>query len=107
MHEYQYNTVYEPIDHKFRHRTGLKELEGWLKRKLENPPKNESDCMEYKNQIMWLGMKELVRMVKVRCEDEGSLIEEIWEQTWKICQDVILFLSGSMRDLRRNFNDEL
>lgn len=82
-------------------------MEGWLRKKLETPPKNETDCVEYKNQIMWLGMKELIRMVKIRCEDEGALIEAIWEQTWKICKDIILFLSNNMNDLRKNFNNEL
>jgi hypothetical protein len=31
--------LYDSVDYKFRHRTGVKELEAWLKKKLDNPPK--------------------------------------------------------------------
>lgn len=54
------------VHSKFTHRTGLKELENWFKTKLADPDPN-SDIYEYKNAIVGLGMKELIRLLKTRC----------------------------------------
>ena len=42
---------------------------------------------------MGVGMKELVRIISKRCQEEGRMAEEIWELTWAICREIILHLS--------------
>jgi hypothetical protein len=47
--------------------------------------------------IMAVGMKDLIRIVNKRCLEEGKMIEEIWELTWSICREIILYLSNRAR----------
>ena len=44
--------------------------------------------------IMAVGMKELIRIITKRCYEEGKLIEEIWEATWAICREIIIYLGN-------------
>jgi len=39
------------------HRSVIRELDEWLKIKLQNPPCNYNESIEYKNMIMGVGMK--------------------------------------------------
>ena len=47
--------------------------------------------------IMGVGMKELIRLIGRRCNEEGRIAEEIWELTWGICREIILYLSKRAR----------
>ncbi len=46
--------------------------------------------------IVGLGMKELVRILKTRCHEEGSLVERMWKTTWNIYHEVIDYLNGEL-----------
>lgn len=71
----------------------MRELEDWLGEKLRSPPTSTEESIEYKNMIMGVGMKELIRIIGRRCSEEGRMAEEIWELTWSICREIILYLS--------------
>jgi hypothetical protein len=43
-------------------------LEEWLKDKLKKPPQNYEESVDYKNMIMGIGMKELIRIIGRRCD---------------------------------------
>ena len=68
-------------------------MEEWLRESLKNPPTSAEETLEYKQMIMGVGMKELVRVISKRCQEEGRMVEEIWELTWAICREIILNLS--------------
>lgn len=53
----------------------MRELEEWLKTKLKQPPTTAEDTIEYKNMIMGVGMKELIRIIGKRCNEEGRIAE--------------------------------
>jgi len=80
------NYAPKKLDHQLNHRSVVRELEEWLKQKLKNPPQNYEESVEYKNMIMGIGMKELIRIISKRCSEEGRIAEEIWELTWSICR---------------------
>jgi hypothetical protein len=46
---------------------------------------------------MGIGMKELIRIIGKRCGEEGRVAEEIWELTWSICREIIVYLSKRAR----------
>lgn len=75
------------------HRTVIKELQEWLRVKLQNPPTTIEDSIEYKNMIMGIGMKEVIRLIGTRCAEEANTVNEIWELTWGICREIIIYLS--------------
>ena len=81
------------LDTHFNHRTVIKELQEWLREKLKNPPLNYEDSIEYKNMIMGMGMKEIIRIINTRCAEEANMVNEVWELTWLICREIILYLS--------------
>lgn len=58
----------------FSRRTVLKDLQDWLEVKLKNPPLTHEDSIEYKNMIMGVGMKEVIRLIGTRCAEEANLV---------------------------------
>ena len=56
----------------------IKELQEWLREKLKNPPLNYEDSIEYKNMIMGMGMKEIIRIINTRCAEEANMVNEVW-----------------------------
>jgi hypothetical protein len=61
----QYNC--NKLENTFSRRTILKDLQDWLQEKLKNPPLTQEDSIEYKNMIMGIGMKEVIRLIATRC----------------------------------------
>lgn len=57
--------------------------------------------------IMGVGMKELIRLISRRCNEEGRIAEEIWELTWGICREIILYLSKRARKCEQILDEEL
>ena len=57
--------------------------------------------------IMGVGMKELIRIVGRRCAEEGRIAEEIWELTWGICREIILYLSRRAKKCEDVLEEEL
>lgn len=55
------------LENAFNHRSSILELQEWLKHKLINPPKTQEESIEYKNMIMGIGMKDLIRIINKRC----------------------------------------
>lgn len=62
------------IDAFVSHRTVIKELQEWLRVKLQNPPLTVEDSIEYKNMIMGIGMKEVIRLIGTRCSEEANMV---------------------------------
>ena len=57
--------------------------------------------------IMGVGMKELIRLIGKRCNEEGRMVEEIWELTWSICREIILYLSKRAKKCEEILDEEL
>ena len=52
-------------------------------------------------------MKELIRLIGKRCNEEGRMVEEIWELTWSICREIILYLSKRAKKCEEILDEEL
>jgi hypothetical protein len=56
------------LENVFGHRSSIMELEKWIKNSLKNSlPTTPEQLIEYKQMIMGVGMKELIRIINLRC----------------------------------------
>ena len=78
-----------------------------LKQNLKNPPKSHEASIQYKNMIMGVGMKQLIRVITKRCQEQGKLVEQIWEATWAICREIIVYLGQRTFQCQKILEEEI
>ena len=57
--------------------------------------------------IMGIGMKEVIRLIGTRCTEEANTVNEIWELTWGICREIIIYLSKRAKKCEKILEEEI
>ena len=56
---------------------------------------------------MGVGMKEIIRIINTRCVEEGNMVNEVWELTWSICREIMVYLSKRAKKCESILDEEM